>query len=254
MATDIEEAIERGHPASNLFPMLNDAELWELAEDISQHGLKEPIEIYEGLILDGRNRWVGCVRAGVAPRTVTWQGPSPTAHVISKNLRRRHLDPSQRAAVAAEALPLFEVEARERQGARTDLLAFVPEGAKGNARDFAADAFDVSPRYVQDAKRLRHDDPEAFERVKAGEVSLPDARRSSPSFVLSPAPEETQEQKGYYGLTRQRLLTRLDPDAVAAVCSDPELSLESFEALSEWMARFVRALRERIENPIRIVQ
>jgi hypothetical protein len=262
MATDIEDVIARAHPASNLFPMMGDAELWDLAEDIGKQGLLEPIVLDQGLILDGRNRWVACARAGCTPWTVPWEGEggSATAYVIAKNLKRRHLDPSQRAAVAAEALPLFEAEAKQRQrasgGDRKSDVAMLPPPilAPHAARDEASAQFGVSPRYIQDAKRLRLDDPDAFDRVRSGEITLPQAKRESPAFVLSPPAEETPEEKGYYGLTRQRLLTRLDPDAVAAVCSDPDLSLESFEALSDWMARFCRALRERIENPIRLVQ
>jgi len=252
--TDIDEAIARAHPACNLFPMMGDAELWDLADDIGKQGLLEPIVEDQGLILDGRNRWVACARAGCTPWTVPWEGEggSATAYVISKNLKRRHLDPGQRSAIAAEALPLFEDEAKARERMGKELI---PDPvAKGQARDFAAEQFDVNPRYIQDAKRLRAADRDTFERVKSGEITLPEAKRSSPAFVLSPAPEETPEQKGYYGLTRQRLLVQLDPAAVAEVCADPALSLASFEDLHAWLGRFVAALGARAERPIRVVR
>jgi hypothetical protein len=51
---------------------------------------------------------------------------------------RRHLTASQKAAVAAEALPLFEAESKERQGARVDIQAILPESERGQARDKAA--------------------------------------------------------------------------------------------------------------------
>lgn len=62
------------HPAAELFPMIKDAELGLLVEDIVEHGLREPILVYQGLILDGRNRLRACEIAGVEPRFVEWDG------------------------------------------------------------------------------------------------------------------------------------------------------------------------------------
>jgi hypothetical protein len=46
---------------------------------------------------------------------VEWCGESPTAYVLSLNLRRRHLTHGQRVMIAVDALPLFEAEAQERR-------------------------------------------------------------------------------------------------------------------------------------------
>ena len=48
------------HEASALFPILDNDGLKSLAEDIKSHGLLEPITIYEGKVLDGRNRLAAC--------------------------------------------------------------------------------------------------------------------------------------------------------------------------------------------------
>jgi hypothetical protein len=103
------------HPACLAFPLLPDAELQELAEDIKLCGLLNPIVVYRGQILDGRNRLAACELAGVAPRFIEWSGSSPVEWVISVNLHRRHLSASQRAVVALDILPLLEKEANQRQ-------------------------------------------------------------------------------------------------------------------------------------------
>ncbi len=105
----------KAHPITNIFPMMTDGELSQLAADIKANGLQVPITTYENMVLDGRNRLRACEMAGIEPRFVEWEGDSPTLWVISMNLHRRHLTPSQRAAIAVEALPIFEAEARERQ-------------------------------------------------------------------------------------------------------------------------------------------
>jgi hypothetical protein len=53
------------HPAAALFPLMNGEELGALAMDIKENGLKEAIVVIDGMILDGRNRFLACRRAGV---------------------------------------------------------------------------------------------------------------------------------------------------------------------------------------------
>ena len=93
-------------------------EFGSLVEDIDEHGLREPILVYQGLVLDGRNRLRACEIAGVEPRFVEWDGVgSPLALVLSRNLHRRHLNEGQRAIIAARAKGMFEDEAADRERA-----------------------------------------------------------------------------------------------------------------------------------------
>src|SRR5712692_1201793 len=104
------------HPFAALFPLMpEDSDgFLELVEDIREHGLREPITLYQNKVLDGRNRRRACHVAGVAPVFESYPGDDPLDYVISKNLRRRHLSTSQRAMVAAKLATM-------RQGERTDL-------------------------------------------------------------------------------------------------------------------------------------
>ena len=94
------------HPFAALFPELPPEELTQLARDIKERGLLEPIILYEGLILDGRNRYRACQIAGVKPRTEQFNAKatkrSPEEFVLSRNLRRRHLSVGQKAAIALD--------------------------------------------------------------------------------------------------------------------------------------------------------
>jgi len=89
------------HEYAQLFPMLPREELDALADDIKINGLLEAITLYDGEVLDGRNRYVACKAAAVIPRFEQYTGDDPLAFVISKNLHRRHLTAGQRAAIAA---------------------------------------------------------------------------------------------------------------------------------------------------------
>lgn len=167
------------HPLADIFPMLDAGGLQELVDDIRSNGLREPITLYEGAILDGRNRYAACVAAGVAPAFATYAGDDPIAYVWSLNAARRHLTPSQRAACALDVEARYAEQARERQGTRTD-LGNIPERfpeSQGDARDKAAAVTGANPHYITDAKAIARADPEMLDAVKFGAKTIPQAKR-----------------------------------------------------------------------------
>jgi ParB-like chromosome segregation protein Spo0J len=152
------------HPLSNILPLLEGRQFEELVEDIRRHGLRQPIVLLNGAVLDGRNRLRACVADGVPYRTVPFDGTDPLEFVISANLRRRHLSTSQRSMVAAEI-------ANMRQGARTDIA---PDGAMSQSN--AARLLNVSRRSVQRAAALRESaGPTLVGMIKRGEVTVHNA-------------------------------------------------------------------------------
>jgi N6-adenosine-specific RNA methylase IME4/ParB-like chromosome segregation protein Spo0J len=173
---------ERGyHEVANIFPLLNGQEYEDLKADIAANGLLEPIWLHrDGRIIDGRNRHRACIDTGTPPQFRTWNGRgSLVSFVVSLNLHRRHLTSSQRAAAVVETLPMYEAEARERMSVASANKGkeIFPTLEQGQARDQAGAAVGVSGRYVSDAKRLAEDAPELFEQVKAGEITIPQAKR-----------------------------------------------------------------------------
>ena len=70
----------------------------------------------DGSIIDGRNRYNACIELGIEPEYRTYEGKgSMTSFTVSMNLMRRHLNSGQRGISAANALPHWEAEAKERQ-------------------------------------------------------------------------------------------------------------------------------------------
>jgi hypothetical protein len=125
------------HPVADLFPMLGPDELADLAADIAERGLLDPIVLdVEGRILDGRNRLAACEKAEVVPEFVTYEGDDPIGYALAKGVLRRELRSAQRYIVMEAGRRLAEPTLRKRK---------VPEGANAQRLAEAAVVLDWAP-------------------------------------------------------------------------------------------------------------
>lgn len=102
----------RAHPVAELFPMLPTGELADMAADIAERGLLQPITVCditnekgatETVILDGRNRYAACALAKVEPQFTTYDGDDPSGYALAVNITRRSMTKGQQAIVVARA-------------------------------------------------------------------------------------------------------------------------------------------------------
>lgn len=157
------------HPAAQCFPMHSEERLRELADDIADNGLIDPIALCDGKVLDGRNRLKACQLAGVEPRFVEHDG-DPVAYVRSKNAMRRDLAPDQRRACLID-LEDLDTERRggdhgnQHTGGKKETVSALP------TRDMIAEALGETGRTVQKAITVKKRAPELHEAVKAGKLT-----------------------------------------------------------------------------------
>ena len=77
------------HPAAAaLGPMRSDEELNKLAADIKAHGLRVPLVVKDGYLIDGRNRREACRRAGVYPQVEELIGVDSVVYILSSKIAK----------------------------------------------------------------------------------------------------------------------------------------------------------------------
>lgn len=154
--------MEEFHDAANIFPLMDEAALSELAADIAANGLREPIWRHrDGRIIDGRNRWLACAKVGVTCHAHTYSGDdgSIIPFVISHNLHRRHLTNGQRAAIADDLATL----AKGQKKADSD---------KSLSQSDAAALLKVGVDNVKRVRAIKDAAPDLHEKIKSGEATV----------------------------------------------------------------------------------
>ena len=188
------------HWLADCYPMMEGEEFAALVESIKQNGLRVPVVLdHTGtMIIDGRNRHAACIEAGIYP---SWQRlPESTdleVAIRELNDERRHMTPAQHAAVGANILEHYEIEAAQRMlKGKADPRASRPEGKEEapRARDHAAAVAGSSGRSVGRAKRIKENAPDLFDKTSKGELSLEAAEKQVKQRQANkPAPDPKPE-------------------------------------------------------------
>jgi len=146
-------------------------------QDISRNGLREPVYLWRGQVIDGRHRYQACEALGITPRfdELDCAEQDLEALVDSLNHHRRHLTVSQlamRAAVASRA----STHGGYRHGVKTSNEVLTLSNAI-STQLAAAKRHGVSHSHVQRAKRVLDENEALALKVHEGAVTLQGATR-----------------------------------------------------------------------------
>lgn len=209
------------HPYADIFPLIEGEEFAGLVGDLKANGLREKIVLFDGAILDGRNRYLAALSAGIladdelpADRPMLFQkhvpavDGDPLKFVLSKNLHRRHLDTSQRAYAMAE-YEKYRHGGVRKQDANLRLDLPIQE-QPAETRAELADKGHVSERSIASAAVVRdHGVDELKSAVKQGELAISKAEQ------IARLPEEQQREEVQRALpngARAIMSSRQEPD------------------------------------------
>ena len=158
------------HSFAEPWPLLEGQKFDELVADIKAFGLRQPITVYQQKILDGRNRFRACVKAGVAPRFKPADAKTDHDALMestSLNKHRRHMSEDALAFVAGQ---LANLEKGENAGKINTALSKERTSSHGSAItvEEAANAVGVSPAHVTRARAIQKHAPDLRDKVLLG--------------------------------------------------------------------------------------
>jgi hypothetical protein len=189
------------HPFASVLPMMDGDEFKEFVADIEKtNGPIEPIVMYQGKVLDGRNRYRAGVQLKIEPRFVEFEGDDAAARafVFSKNICRRHLKPAdKRKAIAGLIKAMPEKSDREigrMAGVSKNTAAAVRSEMEGRGQiDHVEKRKDTKGR-KQPARKRPASKPKPAPAPATNPI-IPAAEIPAPQPVASEVAKQKVEQK-----------------------------------------------------------
>jgi len=117
----------------SLIPPPTMEEYTGLEKSLTDEGCRDALVIWEGIVIDGHNRFEICQREGIPFRTLEKSFGDRAAvkdWIIRNQFNRRNLSPYQRAELALKLEGLFREKAEKNRGARTDISPTLAESIK----------------------------------------------------------------------------------------------------------------------------
>lgn len=236
------------HPLCTLFPRLSGAEFNALRDDIKANGLRQPIVLLDGMVLDGGNRYRACVEAGVEPAFTEFHGGDPISFVLSANFHRRHLSAGQQAAIVSSVTNW--AQARKQGGDRRSDQAASLAGLYTVAERAVESGASVRTQRMAD--KVAKADPELARKVAHGDITLPDAMEQITGKRPGAKPAKVEPEPEYEGpsadeIAEARKSAEDDAEAVRLLLeSDDKLAAMTEKCAQQ--AALIRTLESRIKG------
>lgn len=154
-----------------LIPPLSPEEIAHLEENLVAEGCRDPLVLWDGILIDGHNRHAICTRRGIPFRTVAYAFKDRDAAkiwIIRNQFGRRNLSAYQRGVLALQLKGALATQARERQLAtlrQGEQAPVVPNlGRRGRTDDALADVAGIAAETV---RKIEHIEREAPPELKA---------------------------------------------------------------------------------------
>ena len=230
------------HELATLFPAMSDEEYTGLKADIEMNGVHQAVAVWQGQIIDGRHRYQACNDLGIKPPLrYLPDDVDPLSFVLSANMSRRQLTPSQKVIITAQLPRLVHGSNRyhlESKGIKVESDAVL------YSRHQRATIAGVDVTYQDRADGIvDHGDTDVIARVRNGEISVRDA------YLAVRAAKKAKEQADREA--KRAMIARQEAVRAAAAAERATAEREAAEArvrVEQAAAEREKAEREAAER------
>lgn len=164
----------------HVMPPLQEVELNLLIQSLLAEGCRDPLVVWNGMIIDGHNRYRLCRENNIPFTYIEMDFEDEEAAkkwIIRNQLARRNVPDFVRCELVLPLEEELKAEAKKRQGQRNDIRNIPPNLAgssdQKDSRDELAGFAGVSHGTLSKAKKLIAEaDDETKEKLRNGEVSI----------------------------------------------------------------------------------
>ena len=241
-----------------LIPPLTSDEFSGLEKSILEEGCRDAIIVWGNIIIDGHNRFNICSKHNIPYRTEYRDFPNREAAMLwmlQNQLSRRNLNDFQRVEMVRKCEQAVKLQAKERQGTRTDLQEnIVLKSAQSRSRDELAQMAGVGHSTYEHAAAVLDKAPEpVVQATRNSELSINSA------YEVTKLPEEKQQEVSRritQGEKPREVVSEIKRQRKAAVNYWDELIPNTKRAVNDRknldiVLRIVRESLEILENATR---
>ena len=194
-----------------LIPPLSDDEFRQLEENCIRDGIRDPLVTWpqddgNQILIDGHNRWeISAKNAGIPFKIVQMRFESRAeaeTWILKNQIGRRNLPTYVKAQLALRLKPVIAEQAKQTQGARTDLCQKSDRSYTDTKKELARIA-GVSHDTIHKVEVIEKNAPaEIKEKARRGEISTNEAYRQTTNIMRplrkTDIAKEAEEQHAEY--------------------------------------------------------
>ena len=249
------------HWVADMYP-LNESDIDPLSESIKANGQRTPImALKDGTIIDGRNRWLACQKAGVDPiiTIINPDGKEVSDEALWSiatdcNSMRRDMTSSLRACLAAESWKRLWPDGNAPGQGRKKKGEELTHKTWDNYRDFAAKSFKSPVNQAEQALAILNHSPELLEDAKngladayktyQGRVAEDRTKRQNMKLLEDPASSDIRERVANNNLALEEAITLLrkrheeDIRKMEAEAASRAISRNQFKNIAAFLYQF----------------
>jgi len=183
MAGKERENLKFDKEFETLIPPLTESEFNALTDSIIDEGCRDPLVIWNKIILDGHNRYNICKKNGIIFKIVEKNfddREQAKVWILENQLGRRNLNEAQRIDVVDKLFGLKEKQdAKDRQLSRDRSGKFTTTVEKFKSRDKLGKKAKVSGKTYEKGITVKTEQPKIWDKCLQGEISIDKAYKET---------------------------------------------------------------------------